>query len=69
MSNRTTHAAQPVELPLNLAGDPPPAEGCDVCQALGEERREARAERDMSKVSDTNVEIRRHPHTKRRRNA
>lgn len=69
MSNRTTHPSPPAELPFSLADDPSPAEGCDVCQALGEERREARAERDMSKVSDANVEIRRHPHAKRRRNA
>ncbi|UQA95084.1 hypothetical protein [Streptomyces halobius] len=66
MTNPTTYPAPPVELPLRLDSDPPPVPGCDVCMALSEERSEAQANGDMSKVSDVNVEIRSHPHKKRR---
>ncbi|MGR8010376.1 hypothetical protein [Streptomyces hypolithicus] len=69
MTNPTTYSGLPVELPLRLEADPPPAVNCDVCQALSEERREARAKGDMSRVSDVNVEIRQHPHKKRRQSA
>ncbi|WP_079052691.1 hypothetical protein [Streptomyces regalis] len=57
-----TYPSPPVELPLRLDGDPEPDTDCDVCQALDEQRSEARAKRDMSKVSDLNIEIRNHPH-------
>ncbi|MCX5423164.1 hypothetical protein OHA48_27285 [Streptomyces sp. NBC_00114] len=57
-----TYPSPPVELPLRLHGDPEPDVDCDVCQALGRQRSEARAQRDMSKVSDLNIEIRNHPH-------
>lgn len=67
MTNPTTYPSPPVELPLRLEGDPHPAPGCDVCGALSGERSEARAAGNMSKVSDVNVEIRNHPHGKRRR--
>jgi hypothetical protein len=46
---------------------PEPVPGCDVCGALAIERSEARRRGDLSKVSDVNVEIRKHPHAKRRR--
>ncbi|MFF0790210.1 hypothetical protein [Streptomyces spiralis] len=46
---------------------PDPVAGCDVCGALAAEREEARQQGDLSKVSDVNVEIRKHPHPKRRR--
>ncbi len=62
-----TYPSRPVELPLRLDGDPEPVEGCDVCQALGSQRSEAREGRDVSKVSDCNVEIRNHPHKGRGR--
>ncbi|MEE4421203.1 MULTISPECIES: hypothetical protein [Streptomyces] len=42
--------------------DPAPIDGCDVCEALARERVAAGAVGDRSKVSDCNVEIRRHPH-------
>lgn len=66
MTNPTTYPSPPVELPLSLEGDPPPVGGCDVCQALSEERSRAQTKGDLSKVSDVNVEIRQHPHKKRR---
>ncbi|TGB00579.1 hypothetical protein E2651_28765 [Streptomyces sp. MZ04] len=67
MANPTTYPSQPVELPLRLEGDPQPVPDCDVCGALSAERSEARTMGDMSKVSDVNIEIRNHPHRKRRR--
>ncbi|WP_330175184.1 hypothetical protein OG875_17665 [Streptomyces sp. NBC_01498] len=69
MTDPTTYSVPPIELPLNFPSDPAPVAGCDVCQALGGERGEARAKGDLSKVSDVNVEIRQHPHEKRRRRA
>jgi hypothetical protein len=62
-----TYPGPPVELPLRLDGDPRPVADCDVCQALDKQRSEARAQREMSKVSDLNVEIRNHPHKGRGR--
>ncbi|CAM5403112.1 hypothetical protein ACTFBT_00925 [Streptomyces microflavus] len=47
--------------------EPVPNYACDVCASLGRQREEARARRDMTVVSDCNVEIRRHPHTGRGR--
>ncbi|GAA2933826.1 hypothetical protein [Streptomyces enissocaesilis] len=66
MTKPLTYLGPPVELPLRLDADPSPQPGCDVCGALAAERGEARAVGDMSKVSDVNVEIRQHPHAKRR---
>ncbi|MGW2405281.1 hypothetical protein ACWCXK_12170 [Streptomyces sp. NPDC001739] len=42
--------------------DPEAVGGCDVCEALARQRAAAYAVGDRSKVSDCNVEIRRHPH-------
>ncbi|CAL9380612.1 hypothetical protein SUDANB120_01049 [Streptomyces sp. enrichment culture] len=42
--------------------EPTPAAGCDVCAALASQRSDARKRRDMSAVSDANVELRAHPH-------
>ncbi|MFE7314605.1 MULTISPECIES: hypothetical protein [unclassified Streptomyces] len=39
-----------------------PVAGCDVCGALERQRAQARATGDRSKVTDCNVEMRRHPH-------
>jgi hypothetical protein len=47
--------------------EPVPADGCDVCTALGKEREEARRSGDMSKVSDCTVEIAAHPHARGRK--
>ncbi|MFF2716079.1 hypothetical protein [Streptomyces sp. NPDC058011] len=46
--------------------EPVPNFGCKVCAALGRQREEARDRRDMTTVSDCNVEIRRHPHEVKR---
>jgi hypothetical protein len=43
-----------------------PTAGCKVCTALVREREAARRDHDMSRVSDCNVEIRRHPHGTKR---
>jgi len=52
-----------IELPHHdLPEEPGPAEGCDVCNALDRRRTAARQVGDMSKVTDCNVELRRHPH-------
>lgn len=45
--------------------DPAPAAGCDVCAALAVQRLEAYKVRDHSAVTDSNVEIRQHPHPQR----
>ncbi|MFJ6237998.1 hypothetical protein ACIQH0_28415 [Streptomyces griseus] len=46
--------------------EPIPFFSCDVCASLGRQREEARKKGDMTVVSDCNVEIRRHPHGRRR---
>jgi hypothetical protein len=65
MTNTTMSA--PVDLPLPPRS-PTPAPNCLVCTALAKQRAEAAAAGDHSKVSDCNVEIRRHqdPHPRRR---
>ncbi|WTI67747.1 hypothetical protein OG397_17385 [Streptomyces sp. NBC_00728] len=55
-----TTQEESVTLPLRLAPEPEPTSGCDVCAALGRQRENARTAGDFSKVSDINVEIRRH---------
>ncbi|MFJ9415662.1 hypothetical protein ACIRPT_16025 [Streptomyces sp. NPDC101227] len=45
------------------APEPVPVVGCDVCGALAEQRARAYAVGDLSKVTDCNVEMRRHAHT------
>ncbi|GAU65014.1 hypothetical protein SSP35_01_03510 [Streptomyces sp. NBRC 110611] len=57
---------RPVHL-LEPAPEPVPVAGCDVCGALARQRMEAHAVGDKSKVTDFNVEMRRHPHPKRGR--
>ncbi|WP_326592884.1 hypothetical protein [Streptomyces brevispora] len=47
--------------PLSLP-DPVPAVGCTVCAALDQQREAARRIGDLAAVSDSNIEIRRHPH-------
>jgi hypothetical protein len=42
--------------------DPAPVAGCDVCLALHRQRAAARVAGDLSKATDCNVEINRHPH-------
>lgn len=49
--------------------EPVPNFSCDVCASLGRQREDARKKGDMTTVSDCNVEIRRHPHTGRRRSS
>ncbi|WP_078623155.1 hypothetical protein [Streptomyces prunicolor] len=62
MTEPKPYPTAPVELPLRLEPDPEPTAGCDVCLALDSQRTEARMRGDLSKVSDLNVEIRRHAH-------
>ncbi|MEU9500209.1 hypothetical protein [Streptomyces sp. NPDC048196] len=57
----TGGAGPAVELGVPVR-DPEPVDGCDVCGALARQRVAAYAVGDRSKVSDCNVEIRRHPH-------
>lgn len=64
MTEPTRHHREPTELPLWVELEPAPVDGCDVCGALARERKAARFAGDGSKVSDCNVEIRRHPHGK-----
>ncbi|UQA94353.1 hypothetical protein [Streptomyces halobius] len=67
MTEPTRFLTAPVELPLRRDLEPVPVDGCDVCGALAREREAAWLAGDGSKVSDCNVEIRKHPHAKRRR--
>ncbi|MYU52157.1 MULTISPECIES: hypothetical protein [Streptomyces] len=55
-----TMAPEPLVTPPMT--DPEPVPHCDVCGALAEQRSSARRAHDMSRVSDLNIEIRRHPH-------
>ncbi|MFI9050394.1 hypothetical protein [Streptomyces sp. NPDC053427] len=55
---------RPVHL-MEPAAEPVPVVECDVCGALVKQRAEACAVGDMSKATDCNVEIRRHPHPER----
>jgi hypothetical protein len=58
MTSRTTMDQAPV-LGLPAAEPIAPAD-CGVCQALAQQRTEARKSGDLSRVSDRNVEIRNH---------
>jgi hypothetical protein len=63
----TTMDRAPIGLSLPLE-DPEPVSDCKECAALGHQRSEARAQGDMSRVSDCNVRMRaHHPRQKRRR--
>ncbi|MEU9406206.1 hypothetical protein AB0E08_10935 [Streptomyces sp. NPDC048281] len=57
---------EPLDLPLPEAW-PKPHPRCRACAQLAKERLEAQAEGDYSKVSDANVELRRHASPHRRR--
>lgn len=63
-----TTMSDPVDLPLPPEW-PEPASRCGVCAALARQREGAAADGDHSKVSDCNVEMRRHrdPHQRRQR--
>jgi len=62
----STTMSEPVHTGVPLEW-PQPAPGCRVCAALAKQRVEAAGAGDQSKVSDCNVEIRRHkdPHQRR----
>lgn len=64
MSKPRTYPSAPVDLPLDQRQDPEPTTGCDVCLALDVQRTDARMRGDLSRVTDLNVEIRRHAHGK-----
>lgn len=61
MKTSDTAMSPPVHL-MSFPEPPKPVEGCDVCQALDVQRREARSRGDYSAATDASVEIRRHPH-------
>ncbi len=63
MTTTETTESGPVHLGDPYATPAPsPAPGCDVCDALARQREECRRVRNMTGVSDCNVEIRQHPH-------
>jgi hypothetical protein len=62
MTEPTRYQTAPVVLPLRLELEPVPVAGCDVCGALDRQRTEYRRLRDMTRVTDCNVELRQHPH-------
>ncbi|MBC2878873.1 MULTISPECIES: hypothetical protein [Streptomyces] len=53
-------------VPVEPVDGPAPAPGCDVCEALARQRIVARRDGDFSRVVDCDVELRRHPHGRRR---
>ncbi|MFM9811588.1 hypothetical protein ACKI16_24135 [Streptomyces scabiei] len=59
MTQQTTQDP-PVTLP-DPTRPPRPAPGCGVCQALDKQRAEAEQDRDISRATMFEVEIRRHP--------
>lgn len=60
----TTEEAVALDFPLP---DAEPPTDCGVCSALVKQRSEARAQDDLSRVSDLNAEIRNHHPALRRR--
>ncbi|GAB2870498.1 hypothetical protein GCM10027074_42630 [Streptomyces deserti] len=56
----------PITLGLPIDDPTPPAD-CGVCQALVRQRAQAAERRDLSRVSDINVEIRNHHEPRRTR--
>lgn len=67
----TTTPKRTMSAPVQLgdpfpALEPTPVERCGVCAALAKQREEYRRARNMTGVTDCNVEIRQHPHEKRR---
>ncbi|WP_329068211.1 hypothetical protein [Streptomyces sp. NBC_01429] len=58
-SQRTMDDAPRLGLPVP---EPVPVAGCVVCAGLRARREEARRSGDLSRVSDRNVEMARHPH-------
>ncbi|MFF8531013.1 hypothetical protein ACF07B_03310 [Streptomyces sp. NPDC015532] len=62
MSEPQRFQTAPFVSPLMLVPEPEPSAGCDVCRALDTQRTEARARGDLSRVTDINIEIRRHAH-------
>ncbi|WP_249374631.1 hypothetical protein [Streptomyces sp. I05A-00742] len=59
-------AASGVVPPVPPVKGPAPEPGCDVCEALARQRDAAGRAGDLSRVVDCNVELRRHPHGRRR---
>ncbi|MEU9893660.1 hypothetical protein ACIBCS_40890 [Streptomyces phaeochromogenes] len=59
---------QPITLP-DPTHPPRPAPGCDVCAALDEQRAEYERAKDIRRATVCEVEIRNHPHAKKRREA
>jgi hypothetical protein len=58
--SRSIHS-EPVPVYLGVPPEPPePSPGCDVCAALARQRAEAAARGDLSRVTDSDVEIRNH---------
>jgi hypothetical protein len=49
----------PVHLPEPVP-DPDPEPGCDVCGALAEQRRTAKRDGNLTRVTDINIELRNH---------
>ncbi|MFI6495227.1 hypothetical protein [Streptomyces sp. NPDC050564] len=65
MTRQTTMDDEPIDLPLPL-DQPKPAPRCGVCAALARQGAKAVATGDYSKATDCNIEIRNHPHSRRR---
>lgn len=57
MSQTTTQRS---ELPSGFGLEPTPVEGCARCTELAADRADARDRRDMSRVADCNVLLKRH---------
>ncbi|OEV18181.1 hypothetical protein AN221_23875 [Streptomyces nanshensis] len=64
-SERQTAPVSMVDLPLPDRLEPVGVPGCRGCAQIVDERASARAKGDLSKVSDCNVELARHPHRRR----
>jgi hypothetical protein len=60
MTEPTRSGTLLAELPSGFELEPTPVEGCADCTKLAAERADARDRRDMSRVADCNVLLKRH---------
>lgn len=54
----------PIDLPDHDWRTPTPSSGCELCTEADEQRRRARMSGDLSAVTDHNITLRGHPHSR-----
>ncbi len=64
--NHSSVQPAPIDLPDHDWQVPVPSSGCEICTEAGEQRRRARQSGDLSAVTDHNITLRGHPHSRAR---